>query len=92
MSAVQQSYFAHLTLFDYLGMVLTGALNGLGGIQFFRLRRNAVHLLLLVPILNILLTLRAALTTNWLEVGGANGLGVLLSFALALEVLLYAVD
>jgi hypothetical protein len=89
MNSAQQKYFAHLTLFDHLSSALSILLNASAAIQLFRLRRTAFNLFATALVLNVILTIRAALTTSWLEAMGHGGISALLGFGLAVGILWY---
>jgi hypothetical protein len=90
MNSAQQAYFAQLTIFDHLATVLLVSINLVAAIMLFRLRRTAVALFAAALALNLILTLRAMLNSNQLDIFQQSGAGVLAGLITALVVLLYS--
>jgi hypothetical protein len=91
MNSAQQAYFAHLTIFDHLATVFLVSINLVAAIMLFRLRRTAVALFAAALALNLILTLRAMLSSNQLDVFQQSGAGVLAGLIIAAAVLLYSI-
>ena len=91
MNSVQQAYFAHLSILDHLATVLLVSINLVGAVMLFRLRRTAVTLFAAALALNLILTLRAMLSSRQLDVFQQSAAGVLTGLIIALAVLLYSI-
>jgi hypothetical protein len=91
LNAAQRTYYANLGIFDHLATLALGTINLIASISLFRLRASAVPLFGVALVLNFALSIRAALTSNWLESLGRDGrVGASLGLIIALAVLLYA--
>jgi|GraSoiStandDraft_46_1057282.scaffolds.fasta_scaffold294120_1 hypothetical protein len=91
MNSAQQAYFASLTIFDHLATILLAFINIVAAVLLFRLRRTAVVLFAAALTLNVILSARALLTSNWFNTFDETGASVLAGVITALAVLLYSI-
>jgi len=84
----EKEYFQNLTIWDHLITAVAGATNLTAAILLIRLRKSAVPLFGLGLALNVGLTIRAAIRSNWLQLSG-SGAG-LVGLGLAFLILLYS--
>jgi hypothetical protein len=92
LNEAQQTYFAHLTLFDHITTAILLATNAAAAIFLFRLRRTAVPMFAAAFLLNLGLTIRAVFGSNWIEAIGTHGLAGYLGLCIVLAILLYVIS
>jgi hypothetical protein len=90
MSPAMKAYFQSMGIFDYATTALLLALNIAGVILLFRLRKSAVPLLVGASALNVALTIRAELVTNWAQALGSNSSAAISGLGMALAIAWYA--
>lgn len=92
MTREQKVYFGNLTVFDHVTTALLGGINITAAILLFRLRRSAVQWFAVGLALSVALTIRAVLTSNWIQAVQQRGVsGYLLGLGLGFAVLAYAI-
>ncbi len=90
LNAAQVVYFKSQTIFDIFFTIVIGALNFMGAIFLFFLRRTAFHLFLSAFILSILMVVYHILSKDWLAaIGGPGLIGIIIGWTISVAVILY---
>jgi hypothetical protein len=91
LESAEQTYFHSLNVVDWLLALAGSALDLIGAVFLFLLRRIAVKLFAVSLGLGVLSTAFQALRTNWLEVASGPTLcGSLLGWVIGIAIILYA--